>query len=931
MYHAVDAVLLRAAVRPPSDNLPPWPDLEGDTVEDVERWRRWVGEIWADEETVAALEVASPALVDSVQGLLAGQPVRPRAVRRLVLSLMRYLLRMRHRATPFGLFAGVAPARIGDRPHVRRGGDHRAFTRADAEWLDDVITMLERDPELVRRLRVVADTSRVVRGHRITVPHRPGTEGPTEVTLRRTPPVETLLDLASTPVSVEDIVGKLLADHPGTPVTVIEGMVAELIASGLLITSLRAPMTCDDALGQLVAQLSELRDPLPEHAAATAAALGQVHRLLTRHDTTVRNGEQRALRAEAVRRMTALCSVTERPVAVHLRANHDVVLPEAVAREAESALEVMARISPFPAGPPAWQDYRVRFLERYSMGALVPLRDLVDPDIGLGFPAGYRASVLSRPVLATTLRDEHLLALAQRATAERMREITLTEEDLTALTVGDVRQAPAHLELCFSVQAPTLEWLRRGRFTLSVSGLSQSAGTMAGRFLPLLERPDADRMASAYAALPTLTAGAERVQVSGPPLRRRIQNVGRAPAVLPLVLSLGEHEGVHGSGAGLDLDDLAVTADSQRLYLVSLSTGAIVEPSVMNAVELTNATHPLIRFLTEVHRSHVAVPAPFAWGAASRLPCLPEVRFGRTILSPASWRLTRRDLGPDDGLGRLRRLVDWRCRYGVPRTVFLGSDDRRLRLDLDEPCHRQLLESELRRSGTVTLHEAPEDSVFGWLGRAHEIVMPFASALPPAPRPRTSAVLVRRESSRFPGVSPWAFLKVYCHPERSREILTAHLPVLFGDWEGGPPPWWFTRYQDATGSHLRLRLWLFAAGDFGEAVRRVGAWARPGPGQPHPVGHGRAGDRSVRHRAGSGGRRTGLRRGRGRRRRAASPRGTAGAVSGRRGRRLRRHRRRLHRRGREWFPLARRALHAHRRRGGTAPACTGGGVVLVVP
>ena len=54
-------------------------------------------------------------------------------------------------------------------------------------------------------------------------------------------------------------------------------------------------------------------------------------------------------------------------------------------REAERALAVMARITPYPHGSPAWKDYRARFLERYSLGAIVPLRDLADPDTGLGY------------------------------------------------------------------------------------------------------------------------------------------------------------------------------------------------------------------------------------------------------------------------------------------------------------------------------------------------------------------------------------------------------------------------------------------------------------------------------------------------------------------------------------------------------------------
>ncbi|XUL89041.1 lantibiotic dehydratase [Streptomyces galilaeus] len=816
MYDAVDAVLIRAVARPLTAQQPLWRDLGGNTSGDVERWREWIGGVWADEATVAAIEVASPLLVEAVHGVLDGRNQRPRTVRRAVISLMRYLLRMQHRATPFGLFAGPAPVRLGNRAHVRWGTEHRAFVRADAEWLTEIVTALEQNTDLLRRLPVVADHTCVVRGTRIAVPHQPGKDGPARVTLRRTPAAEAVLELACAPITVEDIIAKLHASYPRTPTPVIEDMVGDLVAHRILITSLRAPMTCDDAFGHLMAQLDSFStDPQAE----TAGHLRRIHQLLIRHNHAPAD-EQRTLRAEATARMTAVTGVNGRTLVVNLRPDCDVVLPTDVAREAERALQVMARISPYPAGPPAWQDYRARFLERYSMGALVPVRDLTDPDTGLGFPAGYRGSLLKRPVQAASRRDEHLLALAQDAAINQAREITLTEEDLTALAVGEVTQVPAHVELCFSVLATSLSTLNQGRYTLSLAGLSQAAGTTTGRFLTMLESADRKRMTTVYASLPTLTADTQRVQISSPPLRLRTQNVSRAPAVVRHVLSLGEHN----PAATLDLDDLAVTADSQRLYLVSLSTGQLVEPSVMNAVELTNATHPLVRFLAEVHRSHSAVLAPFSWGAAARMPFLPEVRVGRTILSPACWRLRTRDLVHDDHPDWLRHFTDWRCRYGATRTVFLGSDDQRLRLDLDHPAHQQLLRMELERTGTVTLHEAPEERAYGWLGRAHEITMPFASTVAPAVhRPRTTAV-VRRDSSRLPGTSAWAYLKIYCHPERTPEILTTHLPTLFQDQEGGEPLWWYTRYSDPD-THLRLRLRLPTPDAFGTTAQHVGAWA----------------------------------------------------------------------------------------------------------
>ncbi|MER7497023.1 lantibiotic dehydratase [Streptomyces pharetrae] len=813
MYQAVDAGMIRASAFPLSATLPPWPDLDGDTAADASRWKTWIAQVWTDEARVAAIEVASPLLADSIRQTLTDERLRPRATRRTAVSLARYLLRMQYRATPSGLLAGPAPLRIGPTTQARWGTAHRAFARADSQWLHDVVATLERDPHVLRHLPVILNPTCTVRGGRVTVLHQPGADGPTDTRLRRTPAVDAVLTLARSEITVGDLAGKLASEYPDTDPTVIENMLRDLVAHRVLLSTLHAPMTREDALGHLIDRL--------EAAGVVSAAtreLRQISTLLASHDSAAVH-EQRSLREQATRKMIALTAIRDRTLAVHLRPDCDIVLPEAVTREAEKALQVMARVTPFPNGSPAWQDYRARFLERYSMGVMVPLRELIDPDTGLGYPVSYRGTLLKRPVLATTRRDEHLLALAQDAALSDQREVVLRAEDIEALSLGEPHQVPAHVELCFSVLSPSPEDLTRGDFTLSIVGLATGAGTTTGRFLSMLERPDQEQVITAYAGLPTLTAGAERCQVSSPPLRVQTYNVSRAPAIMPNVLAVAEHN----PDATLKVDDLGVVADSRQLYLVSLSTGQPIEPCVMNAVELSNATHPLARFVCELHRSHTAVLIPFSWGAAAQLPFLPEVRFGRTVLSPACWRLRTRDLN-GGGLWSWR-FTNWRVRYGVPRTVYLGTDDRRLRLDLDIATHVQLLRTDLDRYGMVVLHEAPPEEAFGWVGRAHEVTIPFAaeqaSASPPAYHPES---VVSRDLGRLPGGSRWAFLKLYGNPGRADEVLTPHLPRLLLEFGAETPDVWFSRYADPD-PHLRVRLRLSSPEAFGEAVQRCTMWA----------------------------------------------------------------------------------------------------------
>lgn len=817
MYRAVDASMIRTSAFPLATSLPSCPSSVSDKTVDMENCRRWIEQVWSDEAHASSIELAAPVFAANVRKAIRGD-VRRSRIRRIALSLTRYLLRTQFRATPFGTFAGPALARLGANSSVYWGPQHAAFARADASWLHSLITTLERDPDVLRHLRVVADRTCTVRDAQISIAHQPGDEGPTETTLRRTRASELTLSLARTPITVPDLTAKIQADYPDTPDRTIEGMVRNLVAHRVLLTNLRAPMTCDDALGHLVDQLNQtLTAKAPSSAVqATVEKLRHVHQLLHQHDRA-RPEEQRVLRGEATAAMNRLAGTDGRVLAVNLRPDCGVVLPHDMADEASRALDVVARITPYPNGSPAWRDYLSRFLERYSTGTVVPVRELTDPDTGLGFPVGYRGTVLPRPVLATTPRDEHLLALIQEAALTGRREIVLTEDDIEALSTGTPTQLPAHIEFTFTVLAQSQHAVDEGRFSLSTVGLSLAAGITTGRFLPSLERADLDRIAAVHASLPTLTAGAVRGQVSGPPLKVPIDNVSRCPAVAPEVLSIGEHN----PHATLDLDDLGVLADTDRFYLVSFSTGQVIEPKVMNAVELSSSTHPLIRFVCELHRSHTAVLLPFFWGTAARLPFLPEVRVGRAVLSPAVWRLRLRDLGDEEDWSE--RFTNWRRTYGLPRTVYLGASDQRLRLDLDVPVHQELLRAELRKHSTAVLHEAPAESAYGWIGRAHEVVMTFASDQKPAPAPAVRAP-AGRDTARLPGSSHWVYVKLYGSAARVPEVLTAHLPRLLHESWGTAIPAWFIRYADPD-AHVRLRLHLPGPGAFGSAAPAVAQWA----------------------------------------------------------------------------------------------------------
>lgn len=797
----------------------------------------WLEQTWRDPLFADAVELASPALSTRVRALLTDPQPCPRATRRAARSSLRYLLRFSSRATPFGLFAGIAPLEVGDVATARIGTSHRAVARVEHRWITAVVQEFLRHPD--RAHQVVVDGRTFVRDGRLVLadaasPSTPpwsSKAGCREVSVRFTAPVAVAVRRAREPVTRSELFAGLAGDFPGASAEAIDRMISALLAQGFLVGALAPPMTAPDPLAHVLGASAHAR---VEDRHGVMAELRTIGELIGRHDTASTAADQRDLRAAVIPRMRALAETTT-PLGADLVLDADITVPRTVMVEAADAAAALVRLAAELNGPAAWRDYHRRFLDRYGIGAMIPLPQLLHAGTGLGYPAGYRGTHIG-PVAAphgahARRRAELLTRLAYVAVWDRRQETELTDADLDALTEGiDVVPQP-HTELRVEVHAPTRAALGAGRFHLLVVGASRAAGTVTGRFLDLLDPDGTGPVTTALRGLPTATRGATRVQLSGPPAAADAATITRSPAVLDRQIVVG---GPAPAGSLLP-KDLAVSADAAGLYLVIAATGEPIEATTFTALELVRCADPTLRFLAEIATSSCTPCSPLLWEPALReLPFLPRVRYQRTVLSPARWTVRAADLPPDATPTAWR---GWQDRWAVPDRVLLGRHDQRLGLDLTEPAHRGILLDTLHRTGRVTLLDAPAPDAFGWADdHAHELVLPLATThVPRHPgRPRTTALSCRPRHT--PGTSRWLYARFACRPDHQTAVLTEHLPQLLTDLDNlrtagtdvaeteVAASAWFLRLTEPD-HHLRLRVRLRHARHFGRAAAHVATWA----------------------------------------------------------------------------------------------------------
>ncbi len=611
-------------------------------------WLEWLDAAWQLPGFAAAVTSAAPQLAAQIHRAVTGETVaQQQRLRRLVESAVKYLLRWTTRATPFGAFAGVAPVQFGARAVVRLGDAHRLVTRPDGEFITEYTARAEADLPTMRTVAVMTNSLGYQRGGKWVLPLA-YTDGHWrwDVEVRLTGPVRDAIQAARSPVGFSELAARI-AGPAG--VAGAERLLLELAQTGVLLSALRPAMTVTDPV-------------------AYAA----------RHYAMPRPGSR---------------------IAADLRADIAVTLPPAVLRVAGQAASTLAAVAPSTTS--GWAEYHSAFIERWGPGAALPVRRVLNV---LGFPAGYRKSARRAPEVLTA-RDQILGRLAQQSALNGSAEMVLDDALIDRLRGDDDRPPVPHTELRFTLAADTLSDLDRGTFTLTVLSGSRHAGVAAARFLHLLIPAERASFRQVYQQLPTALPGARTVQLSGPPLDARLTAVARAPELLP-VLPVGEFH----PAPQWSVDDLAVTGDGQRLWLVSRVTGQPVEPLLFNSVLLPSLQQPLTRFLAEIWTAWTAPCSRFDWGHASGLPFLPRVRHGRSVLHPARWIIDRTALPAKTAAWPQWRDAWQRHReqHRLPHEVLAGDDDARLRLDLDDHTHLAVLRNQLDRQASTLITEAPE-------------------------------------------------------------------------------------------------------------------------------------------------------------------------------------------------------------------------------
>ncbi|NNM43121.1 MAG: lantibiotic dehydratase [Chlamydiae bacterium] len=781
---------------------------------------------WCKKEEVLreALAIASPSLYASITNQ---KEKTEKEKKQIASSLLKYLLRMTTRSTPFGLFSFVSLGKWGNETSCDLDlNEMRKRARPDMEWLLAVIDKCCSDEQIRDQLKIRGNPLILEAGDRaylnfvrkkhIEKKSEDGKEEtvekeevqPQSLSIRTSFLTKAIFEIAKHPVTIDELKVKIVNQFPTVENEKLQAVIEKLLKDQFLCYEYLPSLLTESPFADFISKLPFSCSYLPQ----LKEIASQIEKY---NETPVGQGEK--LFQEIQDRMK---EVVASPNLLQVDTGYfgkEISLPSSLAEELSDSAEILWRLSCTSPYPALLSSYHAKFLEKYGSSRTVPLLELLDEERGLGIPESYlNSSVTPLPKNKKAERfDKWLRAEWGYCQQQGKKEILVTEEILDKiLEKPDKEKAILSFDYFCEIFANSSADIDSGNFFLQFSSNSWQAGATFGRFLDLLGEKAKQNLKEVFREEEAHEENSFFIESSYLPASPRSSNVSILPNLREYAIDL---EIPVKTGSGFSLDEIYVGANYDRLYL-TLQDGSkelvVCQGSMLNP---SYAPTP-IRFIRDVGRSRYQPLYSFPWNDLEDAEYLPRVRYKKTILFPARWKV---DLASLQLTQQSKEEViekefnTWAQQLHLPRYLFMTEGDNSILLDREHPSHVKEIISKLKKGIEVKLVEKIGQEGGEWIqssqgAHASEFVVPFVKNKKYSSAHSKLTPLIHTPIShhcrwKLPG-SEWLYAKCYLAKDGESRFICENLSG-FADFfmnQGTIHEWFFVRYSDPK-SHVRIR------------------------------------------------------------------------------------------------------------------------------
>jgi thiopeptide-type bacteriocin biosynthesis protein len=775
-----------------------------------------------------ALFLASPDLYESLQTWLQGELKAGKDQEKLEVTLTKYLLRMSYRCTPFGLFAGISTATFGQVTAVELAGRdaYQRHSRLDMDYLCALAGKVSQQIELRNTFTYFPSNTLYLVGEQLRyVEYRVQQKLRTHhlVNIDCSEYIHRVLRQASQGASIRELAGSLVDEDISLDEATV--FIHQLINNQVLVSPLEPCITGESYINRLITILQQ-----SDSGILTAGVLKEVEAHLRLADQDM-SGRGVNCYQHIIRQLPQLEVPFEKGQLFQTdlwKPARQGTLHSQVATELHEAIEVLAKLqNPKETEPANLRRFQEDFYLRYEEQE-VPLLEVMDAEMGLGYPV--RAHIAEdSPLLddivipapesgsesyAWSDWQQFLLEKYLDGLGKQTYVWQLDAKELRSFLKNTSPRLAASLYSKGTLIASSAAAIDQGDFAIYHHlTAGPSAASLLGRFCHLDEKltEQVKKLLQAEEQTCPEAVFAEIVHIN----QARIGNISMRPVLreyeIPIIVQASVDE-----AHTIRLEDLLVSVRNNRIVLWSKRLNKEIIPRLSTAHNYSLQALPVYQFLCDLQYQQVQSSLYWTWGALSKAPFLPQVRYGKVIVAKARWVLTKEELAILTQTKEGDWLEQWRLlrkRRNLPKWVTVGEGDTVLPLDLENKLCLKVLQGLLKNKSSLILEEClvQEDKL--WVTGpegcfTHEFILPlqYSSVQPIASASLPAHNRVFTVPRQFCPGSAWLFAKIFCGVRTADTILTDVIKPLTESLlaAGLIDKWFFIRYNDPE-PHLRVR------------------------------------------------------------------------------------------------------------------------------
>ena len=322
------------------------------------------------------------------------------------------------------------------------------------------------------------------------------------------------------------------------------------------------------------------------------------------------------------------------------------------------------------------ESFTEKFVEKYGEYVEVPIKELLDGNLGLGLP---KQTLGTHVKSSSSVEEQNFLSYLSKevfkAVKNCKKEIDISNIPLGLLYPNSDRFVANQLELYCEIK----NFESQSVISVVPNTGSDMIGKSIGRF--------ASYFPNSYISLDSQLDNVELIEFPRDSKNLNVMSAQNAHSK-KLLLSYDDND-----NTSIELDSVVVgvikTEYRYKLYFRDLRTGSIV-----NFVTTSMLNHKSNGVFSDLARFLLAVSLEWQDNPFSvfriienfdYLPYIPKIKYGNIILSEEKWVLS--DIDKND----LSSIKQWKKDFDVPRLLYFHKADERLLVDLENDLDTQWL------------------------------------------------------------------------------------------------------------------------------------------------------------------------------------------------------------------------------------------------